>query len=425
MSVFASLADGFSRAALWPEAGVLLACLLLAWALAHQLAARHRAAGDANLCVWRGSHGWDGALFPLLAWLLASAGAAALHSLAVPLFWLPLARALLLALAVIRFVARVLRRAWPQSGGVRRLERSISWLVWALAALHIAGVLPEITRGLQDIHVPVGKQSLTLLHLVQALLVAALALVSVLWLSSLLEQRLLGAWIDDLSLRSMAVRIARSLLIFLAMLLVLSVLGVDLTALSVMGGALGVGLGFGMQKIAANYVSGFIVLMERAVRIGDAVRIGGFEGRIRAIRTRFTVVRAANGREAIVPNEALITQTVENLSQMEELAPAPEETPATTALCSSIIVAVDSDMAQVERILLAAASAQGPVAPQPAPDVLLTDFTPRGLHMCLRYHIDPAAQAHTDAQAVRSQVNLAALHGLRAAGIRLAALQSP
>jgi len=414
MHPFDLLIDSFYRSSVWLECGVLLACLLPAYALARTLARQPAGGGDGSLCVWRGSHGWDGALFPLLALLLVFASEAALQRF-VPLFWLPLARALLLALALIRFVARVLRRSYPQSSAMRVLERGFSWLVWVLAALHSVGVLPEITQGLQSVAIPVGKQSISLLHAVQAALVAALALVAVLWLSSLFEQRLLSAWIGDLSLRSMATRITRSLLFFVSMLVVLSVLGVDLTALSVMGGALGVGLGFGMQKIASNYVSGFVVLMERALRIGDMVRIDGFEGRITAIRTRFTVVRAASGREAIVPNEALITQRVENLSQVQE--PAPPAVPASgTPLSTTVLVGLDSDVQQVQRILRDAACAQAQVLPQPAPTVALADITAQGLQLSLSYHAAPSE----DARQVRSQVNLAVLHGLRAAGVKLA-----
>ena len=106
----------------------------------------------------------------------------------------------------------------------------------------------------------------------------------------------------------------RALLLFFGLLFALSAVGIDLTALSVLGGAIGVGLGFGLQKIAANYISGFVILAERSLRIGDMVKVDGFEGRITDIRTRYTVIRSLNGREAIVPNETLITTRVENSS---------------------------------------------------------------------------------------------------------------
>src|SRR5262249_26861786 len=118
----------------------------------------------------------------------------------------------------------------------------------------------------------------------------------------------------SLSLRKIAANAARAALLFVGLLIALSAAGIDLTALSVLGGAIGVGLGFGLQKLASNYVSGFVILAERSLRIGDMVKVDGFEGRITDISTRYTVIRSLGGRESIVPNELLITQRVENLS---------------------------------------------------------------------------------------------------------------
>ena len=104
------------------------------------------------------------------------------------------------------------------------------------------------------------------------------------------------------------------LMVFFGLIIAMSAVGIDLTALSVLGGAVGVGIGLGLQKLAANYVSGFVILTERSMRIGDNVRVDNFEGRITNINARYTVVRSSAGRESIVPNEMMITQRVENLS---------------------------------------------------------------------------------------------------------------
>ena len=134
----------------------------------------------------------------------------------------------------------------------------------------------------------------------------------------------------------MAANALRALLLFVGLLFALSAAGIDLTALCVLGGALGVGIGFGLQKLAANYVSGFVILAERSMRIGDMVKVDSFEGRITDIRTRYTVIRALNGREAIVPNEMLITQRVENF-----VAGRPEACCSTT----TVQVAYGTDLA--------------------------------------------------------------------------------
>ncbi len=101
------------------------------------------------------------------------------------------------------------------------------------------------------------------------------------------------------------------------MLIGLSLVGIDVTVLGVFGGALGVGLGFGLQKIASNYVSGFIILLDRSLRLGDAIDVGGLQGIVTQIRTRYTVVRGLDGYEKLIPNEKLITDVVQNQSSFQ------------------------------------------------------------------------------------------------------------
>jgi small-conductance mechanosensitive channel len=181
---------------------------------------------------------------------------------------------------------------------------------------------------------------------------------------------------------------------------------VDLTALSVLGGALGVGIGFGLQKLAANYVSGFVILLERSLRIGDYVRVDGFEGRVTDIKTRYTLVRAANGSESVVPNELLITQRVENLSL---------ESTHMLQTCT-FWVGLESDVAQVQALLIAAASSAPHVLPDPAPLALLAEVAPQGLRFTLNFWMDDPANGQSSA---RSGVNIAVLAALRGAGVGL------
>jgi len=183
-------------------------------------------------------------------------------------------------------------------------------------------------------------------------------------------------------------------------------LGVDLTALSVLGGALGVGIGFGLQKLAANYVSGFVILLERSLRIGDYVRVDGFEGRVTDIKTRYTLVRANNGSESVVPNELLITQRVENLSL---------ESSNMLQTCT-FWVGLESDVAQVQALLVGAALSAPRVMPEPAPVALLAEVAPQGLRFTLNFWMDDPANGQSSA---RSGVNIATLAALRGAGVLL------
>jgi small-conductance mechanosensitive channel len=177
----------------------------------------------------------------------------------------------------------------------------------------VTGIFPLMLDAMDDVRWKVGAAQVTLRNVVEGTLTAGVVLVLALWVSAAIERKQLSKPGADLSIRKMAANVVRALLLFVGLLLALSAIGIDLTALSVLGGALGVGLGFGLQKIAANYISGFVILAERSLRIGDG------EGRhlrrpITDIRTRYTIIRSLGGREAIVPNETLITQRVENSS---------------------------------------------------------------------------------------------------------------
>jgi small-conductance mechanosensitive channel len=183
-------------------------------------------------------------------------------------------------------------------------------------------------------------------------------------------------------------------------------LGIDLTALSVLGGAIGVGIGFGLQKLASNYVSGFVILAERAMRIGDNVRIDNFEGRITNINARYTVIRSLTGCESIVPNEILTSNRVENLSL------------ADNRFWQSTVVSVayNSDVNQVLQLLDQAARDQERVLKDPGPSVALSAFGPDGLEFTLGYWIADPENGQLN---LRSLVNRAILSALRAHGIEI------
>jgi small-conductance mechanosensitive channel len=174
----------------------------------------------------------------------------------------------------------------------------------------------------------------------------------------------------------------------------------------VLGGAIGVGIGFGLQKLAASYVGGFVMLAERSVRIGDNVRIDGFEGRITDINARYTVVRALSGRESIVPNEMFISNRIENLSLTD-----------TQVLQSTVVsVAYDSDVELVMRLLTEAAVQQARVLREPGPGVNLTNFGADGLEFTLNYWMEDPENGQ---QNLRSRINLAILQSLRTHGIEI------
>ncbi len=383
------------------ELGVLIGCLVLAWALVRLLRGAQLPAGS----IWFGERIIDGVLFPVTALALAF-GARALLAGALPIAVLRLAVPILLSLVVIRLAVRVLQVTFPHSGWVRMVERSISWLAWLAVVLWITGILPLLLEAADEISWKVGATRLTLRNAIEGALTAGLVLVVALWISAAIEKQLLRGSGDDLSIRKIAANLVRVVLLFVGLLLAMSAVGIDLTALSVLGGALGVGLGFGLQKIAANYVSGFVILAERSLRIGDMVRVDGFDGRITDIRTRYTVIRALNGREAIVPNELLITQRVENLSLAD----------MKVLLSTTVQVAYGTPIRDLQPKVVDVVSRVPRVVADPAPGCQLAEFAADGINLTINFWI---ADPENGQGNVRSDVNLAVLDLFDREGIEI------
>ncbi len=386
------------------ELAAMLACALLAW-LVVRTAGRVRAVADQSSILF-GRRIVDGVLFPLLLLSFAYAAQALLARL-FPLALFKVAIPVLLSLAVIRLGVKVLQVAFKNAPLVRALERTISWLAWIAVVLWVSGLLPVILEELEGIKWKVGAATLSVRTLLEGALTAAVVLLIALWISSAIEARLLrSATGAELSLRKAVSNATRVVLMFFGLLLALSSVGIDLTALSVLGGAIGVGLGFGLQKLAASYVSGFVMLAERSVRIGDNVRVDTFEGRITDIRARYTVVRALSGRESIVPNEMFTSNRVENLSLAD----------SRVLQYTVVSVSYDSDVGLVMRLLTEAALKQERVLREPEPGVNLTNFGADGLEFTLNYWMtDP----ENGQQNLRSLVNLAILSALREHAIEI------
>lgn len=400
----AELLAALLRPSALAELAVLALCLGGAWGLLRL--SRRSAPGS----VWFGERVVDGVLFPLLALGLALAARQALShwgaSLGFGLAVFRLAIPILASLAVIRTAVRVLHVAFPRSVLVRALERTLSWLVWIVLVLWLTGLLPAVLGEMEDLRWKIAGSEVSLRSLVEGALTAAVVLVLVLWLSATIEARLLKAEGVNLSVRKIAANATRAGLLLVGLLIALSAAGIPLGALSVVGGAVGVGLGFGLQKLAANYVSGFVILAERSLRIGDVVKVDGFEGRISDITTRYTVIRAPNGRESIVPNELLITQRVENCSFADPKV----------ALSTVVQVAYGTDLDALMPQLVTTIAAVDRVLAEPPPSVQLTTFAADGLELTLVFWI---ADMENGQGNVRSDVNLAVLRTLNAAGVEI------
>ncbi len=400
-SAVGQLAGALGKPSVLIEVAVFVGCLALSWVVVRLLRGARATPGS----TWFGDRIFDGALFPGLALLLALLARWLLQD-QLPIAVFKLVVPVLMSLAVIRLTVRVLHITFPHSTLMRVVERSVSWMAWIAVVLWVTGVLPLLLQELDAITWKIGAAKVSVRNLLEGLVAAVLALLLALWVSSLLEARLLVGATDNISIRKMAANALRAVLLFVGLMFALSAAGIDLTALGVLGGAVGVGIGFGLQKLAANYISGFVILAERSMRIGDMVKVDNFEGRITDITTRYTVIRSLTGRESIVPNEMMITQRVENSSL------ADPKVQMTTV----VQVAYGTDVAALLPLLSQAVAQVPRVLADPEPMTLLTAFAADGLELTVAFWIgDP----HNGQGNVRSAVNLAVLALLGQQGVAI------
>ena len=344
-------------------------------------------------------------VFPLTAMILVGIARSALKPF-VHVNLLKLALPLLGSMALVRSVLFVLRQAFPQATWLTTWERIISALIWGWLALYITDLAPDVIDALEQVDVMVGKQRIDLWMILHGLVTVFMTVVFALWVAGVIERRLMRIESLDSSLRIVGIRVAKALLTVIAIVASLSLVGIDMTALSVFTGALGVGLGFGLQKIASNYVSGFIILLDRSIRLGNVVQVGTDAGMVTQITTRYTVLRHPGGTEYIVPNETLIGGVVQNQTYSD----------SRLRLATTVGVAYDSDIDLAMRLMVEAARATPRVLGDPAPSVLLTLFADSAINLELGFWISDPESGKGN---VLSEVNLAILRTFRAHGIEI------
>jgi small-conductance mechanosensitive channel len=371
-----TLADISKPAALWQFAIIAAACLV-AWTINGALRAYVMRNAPES---WKlGIGGVNRVLFPLSTLVFILIAKAVLgHWQHTSL--LQLSSTLLLAMAVIRLVVYAVRYIIAPGGLLKTLESSISSLIWLVLALHLSGLLPQLFQTLEDIKFNVGKNPVNLLLALQALFTIVLTLFIALWISRVLENKLMRAQNVNMNLRVVLTKLLRIVLLFIAILGALSALGLDITLLSVFGGALGVGLGFGLQRIASNYVSGFIILLDKSMQIGDVITVDSHYGVVSDLRTRYLVLRKLDGTEVIIPNETLIINPVINHSFSDHKA----------RVQMAIQVSYDSPLELAMQLILDIAKRHPRSLQTPEPAVLIKGFGECGIDLTLSVWIpDP------------------------------------
>lgn len=332
-------------------------------------------------------------------WLCAAALIGPVRHVARPFMstaLLDLALVPVVGIGLIYLAFFLLRRVFGRDRRTRRLlmasEGITTIVVWIGVVLRVLGLDGDVLRWSANVRIAVGQAHFSLLAVAQAALSVSVMLVLALWIGIAFEDRIMRSSKLDANLKVFSVRIGRGAFVLTAIVMSLSMVGIDLTVLGVFSGALGVGLGFGLQKIASNYVSGFIVLADRSLRIGDTISVGGVQGRIAQIRRRYTVVRSLDGIETLIPNEKLITDVVQNHSSYLTRGYAK----------LSVRVAYTSDLELALQLLARAWQGVNRVCAAPLPAAYLVEFGSDGALLELAFWIEDAAIGTTG---VRSDVN--------------------
>ena len=289
------------------------------------------------------------------------------------------------AWVVIRLVSGVIRN--------EALARFIAWTAWSLAALTTLGLLAETVALLDGMAMTFGEVRVSVLTVVKGVIALGLLLWVTMSISNVLERRISRADSLTPSVRVLVAKLTKIVLITLAFLVAINTLGIDLTALTVFGGALGVGIGFGLQKIVANLISGLTLLMDKSIKPNDVIAVGQTYGWIASLGARYTAVRTRDGVEHLIPNEDLIAQRVENWTHSD----------GAVRLRIPVGVSYHSDVRLAMRQCVDAAGGVERVLAHPEPRCLLMGFGDSSVNLEIRLWIEDPQEGRSN---VISQVLL-------------------
>ena len=283
-----------------------------------------------------------------------------------PVDLLRIAMNLAVAGTVIRFISTLIQS--------RVIAKWVAGIIWAIAALHILGWWEPATSVLDRIQFGIGSNKISLLAVIKGLFYFVLFLWTATILSRVSEKHVKKIEEMTPSLRVLLTKLIRISLIVVAFFLGLNVIGVDLTSFAILGGAIGVGIGFGLQKVVSNFVSGIILLLDRSIKPGDVIAVEGSFGWVNTLGARYVSIIQRDGKEHLIPNELLITEKVENWSFSNNDVRIPIK----------VGVSYDSDVRKAMELCLEAAVEEPRVKQFPKPVVRLTEFGDSSVNLEIR-----------------------------------------
>jgi small-conductance mechanosensitive channel len=336
---------------------------------------------------------------PLVALLLAVLVRALLYSLQADASLVNGAIPLIALYAVVRIGVLVVAASLGNRSWLVQWEVRLTVLIWLVLAAEYYGWLNQIIAALDAVGIAAGKNRISLWSVMKMLFTLTLFVLAAVWVSRWLQRRLKN--IENLapSTRIGIAKFTNAFLIGLSLFLGLDAAGVDLTALTVLTGAIGLGLGFGLQSIAANFVSGFVLLMDRSIKPGDVISLSGQTGTstesfgwVQEMHGRYVVLRDRDGVEMLVPNQQLISNPVINWSY----------TDPRVRLKLPVRISYRDDPELALRVLVNACQSQKRVLHDPAPVSRLMHFGDSGIELELRFWISDPQEGVNN---VRSEVN--------------------
>jgi small-conductance mechanosensitive channel len=342
------------------------------------------------------------ALARVTPWILALLafwfGRLAFHDAALHARFLHLAESLALAWVIIRFTSSLVRN--------HAVAQAIALAAWAFAALNILGLIDPTLDLLDSMSVNIGHFRLSLLLLLKSVVLLALTI----WIANLasrvLEHRLQTIPTVAPATQVLVAKLSKVVLLTLAVVIALNAVGIDLTAFAVLSGAIGVGIGFGLQKVVSNLISGVILLLDRSIKPGDVIEIAGTYGWITRLNARFVSVSTRDGIEHLIPNEDRITQRVTNWSYSDDRV----------RLHVPVGIGYSSDVRHAMALCIAATKDVSRVLPTPVPICLLKGFGDNSIDLELRFWIRDPRNGTAN---VRSEVMLGIWDRFKEHGIQL------
>ena len=345
-------------------------------------------------------------LWPLVSLILLLPATAVLERYQLPVQLIKIAVPVLTALAVVRFIVYLLRKTFTVNPVVRSSENVLGVTIWIVVILHLLDWLTPVLTMMDSVAFTLGEARISVLSALTLMIVIAVTFVLALWLAELLNRQVSKIPGVSPSFRVGVSKFSRFLFITIALLLAMNSVGIDLGSLAIFGGALGVGLGFGLQRIASNFISGFILVMDRSIKPGDIITVGSKFGWVQELNARYIVVRNRDGVDTLIPNENLITSEVINWSYKDPYV----------RVTIVLQVSYDDDPEEAMEIMLRCAHTSPRVLDNPEPTVRLTNFADSGIELQLRFWIADPVNGFAG---VKSDINVAIWRAFKESGVTI------